>query len=208
MIRIVTLALVVSVFVAECSYDEIVQFVEESAGGSTSLGSSPDPGIKAAGASPTAIDSEEQVKEATEKALDPESKGDDGQVLTDEQRRDLVGEAARARPANNRLQITHGWLARATERDTVAFIETQRRVERIRAAPDPNNAADRKFIEDLMDATHEVLPLFPPESDMRPRLLKVYCGALDFYRRIYGQTLTGTAYLEFTDPGLCPGGVG
>jgi len=194
--RIAVLAVVLSVLVAGCTYEDLVDFVNE-AGGSDSLSSSPDPGVKAAGASPAAVDAEKEAGEKTDSALDPTATGANGQPLTLQERAALLGEAAALRPGNDKLEI----------RRRMMQVRAGQRPERshIVVSPDPErgDVAQRKLFEYLIEAHHDMLPLFPTGTPDYDQLQRGYCAFLRKYTSVWGPTLSGTAFLEFADHDLC-----
>jgi hypothetical protein len=192
------LAVVLSVLVAGCTYEDLVDFVNE-AGGSDSLSSSPDPGVKAAGASPAAVDAEKEAGEKTDSALDPTATGANGQPLTLQERAALLGEAAKLRPANDKMELRRRLLR------SLAGLPREPWHKAFLISPEPEDAAQRKLHEDLIEAYRDLLPLFSTGTPQRVLLTLGYCTVLSKYKQVWGPTLTGIAFLEFVDHDLCVG---
>jgi hypothetical protein len=194
--RIAVLAVVLSVLVAGCTYEDLVDFVNE-AGGSDSLSSSPDPGVKAAGASPAAVDAEKEAGEKTDSALDPTATGANGQPLTLQERQTLLNEAAKLRPGNDKLELRRRLM------QVLAGQRPEQWHTTLLLAPERGDVAQRKLFENVIEAQHDLLPLFSTGTPEHDQLSVGYCAFLRKYTEIWGSSLTGTAFLEFADHDLC-----
>jgi len=186
--RVVALLAATLVFGA-CSYGELLEFVESSAG-SGGLTSPDQPlDVQASGSTEEAEKTDEDAKEEITKALDPEVGV--GTKIGHAQK------AVEARPNDPRYVIYRSWFNliagddEAAKADLgIAYGLTQQNI--------PASDAERRFAEYYLDATAAIMLTYPEGSETRDRMEFVYCLAMFRYRADFGESLPGAAYLDFT----------
>lgn len=190
--RTVAVALAVALAAGGCSFDELLDWMDDTGG--TDLSRSRDAGEQGAGRAGTETDKEKQARDKITEAID-------------EKDVEKVREARRLRPEDPKYAAyLAAFQIAAGEPWKEAVTSTINLMCRAIGFPDHASANDvrRRVSEETLDAVHDLLIAYPEGSPERNRLLSHYCPGLDSYQSTYSGPEVDLYMSISADYGVCP----
>jgi hypothetical protein len=134
---------------------------------------------------------EQRATEAITQALEPDTAAGT--------RIGLASNAIEARPGNPRFWIYRAWFNQLAG-DKAAAEADMAQAAGLTTAAHPGDEGRRRMKEHFLDTTLAILRTYPEGSETRNEMVVAYCTNMFAYRASYGDSLLGTAYLDFNVP--------
>ncbi|MEX2419544.1 MAG: hypothetical protein WD652_04125 [Acidimicrobiia bacterium] len=178
-----------SLLLSACSYGELLEFVEGSAGGGDLSAPENPTDVQAAGSTTDARSDDEKAQAEITQALDPDL-GVGTKIA-------LANDAVQSRPADPRYLMYRSWFNLIAGDEEAAKADLAAAYGLAQEAYGGGPTAERRYAEFYLDATAAVMLTYPEDSETRERMEFVYCIAFFKYREDFGSSLLGSAYLDF-----------